>query len=79
MLEKDEVNMMLKYKKMIHQQKSFITEQKTKKPSESKMKNKKQKKIRYRKSAFNKDMTKENEDMKNERLNKKLKGTVASN
>ena len=43
------------------------------------MKNKKQKKIRYRKSAFNKDMTKENEVMKNERLNKKLKGTVASN
>ena len=48
------------------------------------MKNKKQKKIRYTKSAFNEDMTKEN-DLKtwrmnfNKRLNKKFKETVVSN
>ena len=33
------------------------------------MKNKKQRKIGHRKSAFNKDMTKENEDMKKENDN----------
>ena len=48
------------------------------------MKNKKQKKIRYTKSAFNEDMAKEN-DLKtwrmnfNKRLNKKFKETVVSN